>query len=142
MRWNDLPVARLPAALKGPPRGEIADLGSQQNQEFRGDPWLYERVLSSQMTLWINWIDRFCQTITLVVVAQFGQVHSPGRHPERLLAAKDLARTTTVALRSYPLRARSFAASGRPIVRWKKFKVSHYRASGRREGAMRVEYPE
>ena len=51
MRLDDLPVARLAAAFKGPPQGETEGFRGLQNHGFRGDPGSRSPTSATPMTL-------------------------------------------------------------------------------------------
>jgi len=93
MRLDDLPVARLAAALKGPHQGETERFRGLQNHGFRGDPGSRSRDFCCSNDTLNQSADSFCQ-ITFVGREDgrplIGIVHSgsmPRRNPATLRAS-------------------------------------------------------
>ena len=62
MRLDDLPVARLAAALKGPHQGETESFRGLQNHGFRGDPGSRSATSAAPMTPRINRLTVFVKS--------------------------------------------------------------------------------
>ena len=62
MRLDDLPVARLAAALKGPHQGETESFRGLQNHGFRGDPGSRSATSATRMTPGINRLTDFVKS--------------------------------------------------------------------------------